>query len=373
MQLIVVLGLALSWGSWCFLQGAEAQNPSCTTPAMQPGMCVPVEGCRNIYKIFQLTNNKIPPKILTYIRQSVCRLAGVTKAVCCQLSEIDKSVLVDKQGSKKPSLLPVECGIITTDRISNGQATAPFEFPWMALLRYKDNSGTITDGCGGSLINERYVLTAAHCLGVRRFALDHVRLGEHTKSKEQDCIGSEDDCAGPVQDIAVELEIVHPEYNKPKYANDIGLIRLVRNVMFEDHIKPICLPVTENYQNMLHPKYIITGWGTTEKNDLSDVLLKATLPRVDNSECQQVMASNRLTVLLSDKQICAGGKDLVDSCRGDSGGPLGTVGMLNGDARFIQFGIVSAGLNTCGERNVPGIFTRVGKYMSWIEDNLKPS
>lgn len=218
-------------------------------------------------------------------------------------------------------------------------------------------------------------------------------MGEHTKSKEQDCIGSEDDCAGPVQDIAVELEIVHPEYNKPKYANDIGLIRLVRNVMFEglfeilslknsrnntfynfsDHIKPICLPVTENYQNMLHPKYIITGWGTTEKNDLSDVLLKATLPRVDNSECQQVMASNRLTVLLSDKQICAGGKDLVDSCRGDSGGPLGTVGMLNGDARFIQFGIVSAGLNTCGERNVPGIFTRVGKYMSWIEDNLKPS
>lgn len=347
-------------------QKIHAQSASCTTPSNTPGQCVSVQLCRNILKMFK-DRTTIPPAQLTYIRQSVCQLPNVKYAVCCQLDEIDKPSAPDI------SLLPTECGSTTADRVAGGDETGVFEFPWMALLRYRDFEGGIVDGCGGSLINNRYVLSAAHCLRVHSLILDHVRLGEHNKNTEIDCEGQDGDCAGPVEDIKIEKLIIHPQYNKPKFSNDIGLIRLKRQVNFQDHILPICLPATPEFQKMSLPKYILTGWGKTETNTLSDVLLKATVPRIDNVQCMQILQQQRLWILLSDKQMCAGGKNLVDSCRGDSGGPLGMVAKVDKFPRFIQFGIVSIGLNTCGVQNVPSVYTRVGEYMDWIQSNLEPS
>lgn len=143
--------------------------------------------------------------------------------------------------------------------------------------------------------------------------------------------------------------------------------------LLADHIKPICLPVTSEFQKLVLPKYILTGWGKTETNTLSDVLLKATVPRVDNVQCMQILKQQKLWISLNDKQMCAGGKNFVDSCRGDSGGPLGMVAKVGRYPRFIQFGIVSIGLSTCGVQNVPSVFTRVGEYMDWIQENLESS
>lgn len=343
----------------------RAQSVSCTTPNGTPGQCIPVHSCRDILKIFK-NRTAIPPDQLAYIRQSVCHLPSVKYAVCCQLDQIDET-------PPGASLLPTECGTTTADRVAGGDETGVFEFPWMALLRYRDFEGTIVDGCGGSLISDRYVLSAAHCLRVYNLLLDHVRLGEHNKITDIDCEGQDGDCAGPVQDIKIEKIIVHPQYNKPKFSNDIGLIRLKTQVTFQDHIKPVCLPTTPDFQKLLFPKYILTGWGKTEANTLSDVLLKATVPRIDNAQCMQILQQQRLWIQLSEKQMCAGGKNLVDSCRGDSGGPLGMVARVGKYPRFIQFGIVSIGLNTCGVQNVPSVYTRVGEYMDWVQDNLEPS
>lgn len=128
-----------------------------------PGQCVSVNLCRNILKLFK-NRTAIPPAQLTYIRQSVCHLPNVKYAVCCQLDEIEKP-------ASGMSLLPTHCGTTTADRVAGGDETGVFEFPWMALLRYRDFEGGIVDGCGGSLINDRYVLSAAHCLRVYNLVL----------------------------------------------------------------------------------------------------------------------------------------------------------------------------------------------------------
>lgn len=104
----------------------------------------------------------------------------------------------------------------------------------------------------------------------------------------------------------------------------------------------------------------------------SDILMEAELMHVSIDVCRQKMALNRLNIQLSDKQICAGGKDLVDACKGDSGGPLGTHASHN-NVRFVQFGIVTSGLDVCGKKNIPGVYCRVASYMPWLLDQIEPS
>lgn len=69
--------------------------------------------------------------------------------------------------------------------------------------------------------------------------------------------------------------------------------------------------------------------------------------------------------------MCAGAENLVDTCKGDSGGPVGYTDMYNGRPRFVQYGIVAAGLKDCGVVNVPGIYTNVSHHIQWIIDNIK--
>ncbi|TMW40391.1 hypothetical protein DOY81_014529 [Sarcophaga bullata] len=70
-------------------------------------------------------------------------------------------------------------------------------------------------------------------------------------------------------------------------------------------------------------------------------------------------------------QICAGGKGFVDTCKGDSGGPLGYRDFYNGFPRFIQFGIVSFGVTACGGIDVPTSYTNTSYYMQWITDHMR--
>lgn len=362
-----------------YREGVKAQSAPCTTPTKQTGSCVPIERCRNIYNI---VSNPTPPPtgIANYIKKAACTLPGVTRSICCQPAEvIPEPVTTKPTASPASALLPRDCGLRVDDRLAFGNVTKVFSYPWMAVLRY-DYNGAIVDGCGGSLINKRYILTAAHCLKTRSTMPIHsVVLGEHTKGQDKDCNVyldpqgevDETDCAESIEVFRIESFEVHQDYNRPKYSNDIGLIRLDRDVTMKDHIKPICLPVTAALQRQVFEKYVVTGWGTTENQTGSNILLEAILPHVDISECQLKMDENRLSIRLSDKQMCAGGKERVDTCKGDSGGPLGFSANYNG-ARFVQFGIVSLGVDSCGQKSVPGIYCRVAGYMNWIAEHMKP-
>nr|XP_029718230.1 serine protease grass-like [Aedes albopictus] len=276
-------------------------------------------------------------------------------------------------GRDKLNLLPKDCGPKTADRISLGNKTFVFDYPWMAVIRYLEMD-KIVDRCAGSLINERYVLTAAHCIRSKR--LHSVILGEHTKNEDPDCNKYRSnywDCADAVEEYGIESFEYHHKYNNPKYSNDIGLLRLNRSVIMKDHIQPICLPVTPELQSITFSKYIVTGWGTTKNSTSSDVLLEADLPRVGNEDCQEILDRLRLNIQIGSKQMCAGGENMVDTCSGDSGGPLGYFANYGQITRFVQFGIVSTGINSCGQKNAPGVYCLVAGYMDWILDKMQPS
>ncbi|KFB41562.1 AGAP004855-PA-like protein [Anopheles sinensis] len=232
--------------------------------------------------------------------------------------------------------------------------------------------------CGGSLINTRYVLTAAHCIKTKSSVkLVAVRLGEHDKNTANDCIDFIDGtkhCAPEAYDVDIEEIIIYDQYNRPnRFQNDIALIRMAQKIKYSESVRPICLPVDERVRHQQLFKYVITGWGKTEKQTVSSVLLKATVDHVSIPECQQEMYDNFLAVTLVDPwQMCARGANLTDACKGDSGGPLGTSVAVDGIPKFVQFGIVSAGIRSCGKKGVSGIYTSVPAYMNWIVANMRP-
>ncbi|XP_075163339.1 ovochymase-like [Haematobia irritans] len=339
----------------------------CKTPEDVPGICIPVKSCKPAHDFFiQLAQSKRP--ISASEREEIQSLhCGTFRGVhhiCCEVSKVqlnpDGLDVLKKQ----------KCGLITSDRVTNGFEAKLSGFPWMALFIYDDERDPYK--CAGTLISQQHILTAAHCIRGHESLLMTIRLGEHRISTATDCItfGSEETCAPPVVDVEIEEFILHPDYHG--IYNDIALIRLKRKVEPQSHIKPICLPIYDNLRSKLYDNYVVSGWGRMENGFKSDVLRIALLPRVDNSICQTQLRPYRLKSALNEGHICAGGKDLIDTCKGDSGGPLGYKDIYNNRPRFIQYGIVSVGLERCGEENVAAIYTNVSHYMQWITDHIKP-
>lgn len=246
--------------------------------------------------------------------------------------------------------------------IVGGTPAQPGEFPHMALLGYA-NGNTIQWNCGGTLISDRYVLTAGHCTRTRYGNVRKIRLGELNLERN-------DDGAEP-QDFDVEQSITHPLYKQPKKYNDIALIRLSTAVEFNRFIRPACLwtkfPIKHN-------KTIATGWGNTEFGGAkSDGLLKVALDIIDNNYCNSFYQDIRriLPQGITNSMMCAGilqgGKD---TCQGDSGGPIQITSHEN-PCLFYIVGVTSFG-KSCGSANSPAVYTRVSEYLNWIEDIVWP-
>lgn len=209
-------------------------------------------------------------------------------------------------------------------RIAGGTLTEFYEFPWMALLRFRSSEGVSDYSCGASLINNRYVLTAGHCASDS--TLYSVILGEYDLRTNIDCLaGFKKICLPRKLESGIEKVIFHPNFNNPTYSNDIALLRLTRNVVFQPHIQPVCLPVTKALQETDFRRVVVTGWGLSEHQTKSNVLLKAKLNVIPLSECENQFRSLNLT----DNQFCGKGTGITDTCRGDSGGPLGKSYSLN--------------------------------------------
>ena len=111
----------------------------------------------------------------------------------------------------------------------------------------------------------------------------------------------------------------------------------------------------------------VTGWGTTEFGPRSQDLLLVHLEPLQIEKCTNVYRKIRISY----KHICAGGKKGLDSCTGDSGGPLQSPGIYNNDVRFIQYGVVSFGLTSCGSPGFPGVYTKVSYFMDWILNTIR--
>ncbi|XP_058986413.1 uncharacterized protein LOC131806374 [Musca domestica] len=346
-------------------QGLCEYGSPCTTTDNVAGICVPVKSCKPAFDFFaQLRESG---RVITFsereeIQSLHCGTFRGVAHICCDPSKLqlnpDGVSLLEKQ----------KCGIYLTNRVTYGYEAKLMGYPWMALLVYDDERDPYK--CGGSLISEQHVLTAAHCVRGRESSIMYVRLGEHRKSTAIDCVklGPKTTCAPEPLEVGIQDFILHENYRS--VYNDIALLRLERKVAPDVHIKPICLPIYENLRSLEHEQYVISGWGRTETGASSDVLRVAIVPHVDVATCQNYLRPFGLTYQLNSTHICAGAKNLVDTCKGDSGGPLGYTDIYNGSSRFVQYGVVSVGVSNCGERNVPGIYANVSHYMQWITDHI---
>lgn len=135
-------------------------------------------------------------------------------------------------------------------------------------------------------------------------------VGDQNTGTDPDC--SEGTCNRERKELFVEETIPHSSYNNPRYANDIALLRLSSDIDFSgEYVKPVCLPVTSVLQSKVVPFLIISGWGTTENNTASQDLLKGRVNVVPINDCRVAHRQNQLT----DDQLCAKGKGIIDTCR----------------------------------------------------------
>lgn len=236
--------------------------------------------------------------------------------------------------------------------IVGGEAAKPGEFPHMAALGYRSvPNDPIQYKCGGTLISDRFIMTAAHCTTQ---GLVTVRLGDLN-------LISDADGATP-QEFSVEDTIAHPQYSAKSKHNDIALIKLVGKVVFSPTIRPACLYQMANVEEQ---KLTAAGYGAVENfGPNSNILMKVVLDQFDKPTCLKYYSRAGSSQLI-DSQMCVGFKvGGRDTCQGDSGGPL-QIRDLENDCLFHVVGITSYG-TYCGEE-VPAVYTRVGSYIPWIE------
>ncbi|XP_049780411.1 CLIP domain-containing serine protease HP8-like [Schistocerca gregaria] len=371
------------------LAAAQSDGDDCLFVDGRDGTCKPLPRCTELFQLLQASPSRQTIELLS---RSNCGYQGKVPVVCCPQQKIQPSGFSSTDAlpapiSEQPNdvslhprvgLLPFsECGHAENDRIIGGNETGLFEFPWMALLGYKTRDNKFYGfRCGGSLINGKYVLTAAHCIpnphDPSGLKLSTIRLGEHDLRSPRDCEDNGLVCAPEPQDFEIEYAIAHPSFTKDKLQNDVGLVRIRGEAQFTETVKPICLPVGEEqqYMNPNKKRMIVAGWGVTETGTSSSKLLKVTVPVVPVQRC--AAAYKRTSAVINIKQICAGGSEGRDSCAGDSGGPLMINENSNKGPVMVQYGIVSFGPKKCASEGYPGVYTRVAYYMDWILDNMQP-
>jgi len=259
------------------------------------------------------------------------------------------------------------------DKIVGG-TTALSPIPWQAHITIM--KGGLSFQCGGTILDEETILSAAHCYQkVGPVKVETGIIHNPTLERSVDI----DENTSNVREI-----INHPQYDSVTKDNDIAILKLKTPLDFNDDVKPACLP-DPSFSPENGDLGVVSGWGrVSRRSGVSDDLKFVTLPLLNNEVC--LNWTSLYQSVLTDNMFCAGyveGKK--DSCDGDSGGPfivkeseinLAAIGaerssMTSNSNKAILYGVVSFGPKLCGAAKIPGVYTRVTKYITWITSHMK--
>ncbi|KAK8378547.1 hypothetical protein O3P69_011208 [Scylla paramamosain] len=255
----------------------------------------------------------------------------------------------------KCTVAHVECGYKRESKIVNGEYTEPNEYPWQVMLNMRWTDGKQRT-CGGSIINEEWILTAAHCTFRTNHAQTNllypsvrVLVGAHIFTKPSATGG-----------YWVPASSVHmnPGYT---LSTDIALIKLRKPLTFSDKIAPICLPPsTWSPLSFEDEPLTLTGWGRIETGGMSYKLKEYDTVGYNFPACNAFYGYN-----LKETQMCTDGSEEKHTCSGDSGGP---VMFTESNGRIYQAGVISFGAtNTCRDKSPDGQ-VRVAAFADWIDE-----
>ncbi|XP_053130413.1 coagulation factor IX [Hemicordylus capensis] len=233
------------------------------------------------------------------------------------------------------------------ERVVGGTDSKKGEIPWQVHLLNDKWVGF----CGGSIVNQKWIVTAAHCLEDRPHA---IVAGEHNTQAEDNT----------EQYRTISRTVLFPTYNaSQKYDKDIALLELDVPLELNSYVTPICIADKDFTNSLLrHGTGTVSGWGRlTHGGRPANILQVLKLKFIDRSTC---MRNSRYTI--TPNMFCAGHPDSKDTCQGDSGGPYTT----EVEGTWFLTGITSWG-EQCAMKGKYGVYTKVSRYVRWVRDTTK--
>ncbi|EDV51080.1 serine protease 1 [Drosophila erecta] len=261
-------------------------------------------------------------------------------------------VLVLALASASAGLLPNVAPVHPRDRVSsasiagritNGKDAVADQFPYQVGLSFSSSAGSWW--CGGSIIANDWVLTAAHCTDGAASVTISYGATVRTSPKF-------------TQTVSSSNFIQHESYLALTIRNDISLIK-TSSVAFSSSVNKIALPAISNSYSTYEGKTAVaSGWGLTSDSATAVArnLQYVDLTVIPNSVCQQTFGS----LIVTSRVLCVATPNKSSTCQGDSGGPLALDGVLIGATSF-------GSADGC-ESGAPAAFTRITYFRDWIKN-----